>query len=109
MDTILPWHDQLWQQMLQRWQQDRLPHALLLCGPQGMGKAIFARRLAETLLCDQPRAQGQACGICKPCHLLNAATHPDLMQVQPVEVGKQISVDTIRGLIQFCNLFITKA
>ena len=104
MAPILPWHDQIWQQVLQRWQQDRLPHALLLCGPQGMGKAFFAQRLAEALLCEQPLANGQACGNCKPCHLRNAATHPDLLQIQPADVGKQIPVDTIRDLIQFCNL-----
>ena len=104
MNTILPWHDQLWQQVMRRWQQNRLPHALLLCGPQGMGKALFAQRLTETLLCNQPRASGPACGHCKPCLLLNASTHPDLLQVQPACAGKQIAVDTIRGLIQFCSL-----
>ncbi len=100
MDTILPWHDALWQQMLQRLQQDRLPHALLLCGPQGMGKALFAQRLAETLLCEQ----GQACGHCKSCHLLRAKTHSDLLHVSPAEAGKQIPIEKIRELIQFGSL-----
>ncbi|MCK5662939.1 MAG: DNA polymerase III subunit delta' [Thiotrichaceae bacterium] len=104
MDTRLPWHDSLWQQVLQRWQQDHLPHALLLYGPQGMGKALFAQRLAETLLCEQPQAEGKICGQCKSCHLLQAKTHPDLLQVQPVEAGKQIPIDKIRSLIQFSTL-----
>lgn len=104
MNTILPWHDSLWQQMLRCWQQNRFPHALLLCGAPGMGKAIFAQRLAEMLLCNHPQTEGQACGHCKPCHLLRAKTHPDLLLVQPAEVGKQIAIDQIRSLIQFSTL-----
>jgi DNA polymerase-3 subunit delta' len=104
MTTVLPWHDVLWQRMQHRWKQNRLPHSLLFCGPQGMGKALFAQRFSETLLCKQPFADGQACGQCKSCHLLKAGTHPDLRKVQPAEVGKQIAIDQIRNLIKFCTL-----
>ncbi len=104
MNSVLPWHNSLWQQVLRRYQQDRLPHALLLCGPSGMGKALFAQALAETLLCENPQAQGQACGHCKSCSLQHAGTHPDFLQVQPAEAGKQIAVDQIRDLIQFYAL-----
>lgn len=104
MNTILPWHKTLWQQIQRSHQQNRLPHALLLCGPQGMGKALFARCLAESLLCEQPQTEGQACGHCKTCLLLRAETHPDLLQIQPADVGKAITVDQIRALIQFSTL-----
>ncbi|MDM8561115.1 DNA polymerase III subunit delta' [Candidatus Parabeggiatoa sp. HSG14] len=104
MTTVLPWHNSLWQQVLRSKQQNRLPHALLLCGPQGMGKALFARRLIEMLLCEQPQTEGLPCGHCKPCHLLRAETHPDLLQVQPAETGKQIPIDIIRNTIQFCGM-----
>jgi len=111
MNTIFPWHNVLWQQIMRRWQKNRLPHALLLCGPAGMGKGVFAQCLAETLLCETPltpsfetEVSGSACGHCKPCHLLQVKTHPDLLQIQPADVGKQISIDQIRSLIQFCVL-----
>jgi DNA polymerase-3 subunit delta' len=104
MDFILPWHHALWQQTLRRWQQGRLPHALLLTGPIGMGKALFVKRLTATLLCEQPQAAGQSCGQCKGCQLLQAATHPDLLLVEPAQVGKPITVDQIRELVQFCSL-----
>lgn len=103
--TVLPWHDSLWEKMQHRWQADRLPHALLLVGPKGMGKALFAKRLADTLLCEQPNAtKKQACGLCKSCHVQLAKTHPDFLEVQPVEPGKQISIEKIRNLIHFCEL-----
>lgn len=34
-------------------EQDRVPHALMLCGPRGAGKLPLALALAETLLCDE--------------------------------------------------------
>ncbi len=98
MNDILPWHKSLWQQILSR--QNNLPHALLLYGPKGMGKSLFAQYLIETLLCEHK----QACGHCKPCKLLTANTHPDLLTIQPTDVGKQISVDQIRNSIKFCAL-----
>lgn len=104
MNSVLPWHNSLWQQVLRRHQQDCLPHALLLCGPQGMGKALFAQALTATLLCENPQEQGQACGHCKSCSLRHAGTHPDFLQVQPAKAGKQIAVDQIRDLIQFYAL-----
>lgn len=33
--------------------QDRVPHALMLCGPRGSGKMALAMALAETLLCEE--------------------------------------------------------
>ena len=100
MKPLLAWHQSLWQQVLASWQQDHLAHALLLCGPQGMGKAQFARNLAETILCET----GQACGKCKACNLFKAETHPDLLQVEIGEKSKIITVDQIRNFIQYCTL-----
>jgi DNA polymerase III subunit delta' len=107
MNNVLPWHDPLWQHLQHRWQQNSLPHALLLYGPLGMGKALFAQRLAETLLCQKSSREeilGHPCGQCQACHLLSTETNPDLFKIQPAEPGKQIPVDQIRRLIQFCNL-----
>ncbi|MCK5718659.1 MAG: DNA polymerase III subunit delta' [Thiomargarita sp.] len=107
-NIILPWHDDLWQQMMLRLQQNRLPHALLFCGVPGLGKSLFAERLAKFLLCENSqinhKTMMQACGHCKACNLLQARTHPDLIEVKPTEVGKQISIQQIRELIQLCIL-----
>ena len=48
--TIYPWQQSQWQQVLSQYQQHRLPHALLLTGPQGVGKKDFAISLAQMVL-----------------------------------------------------------
>jgi DNA polymerase-3 subunit delta' len=94
-----PWTQAQWAQLQQRRQQQRLPHALLLTGPQGLGKSEFARDLAQGLLCEQPQENGAACGQCRACARFAAATHPDFLMVEPEESGKAIKVDQIRELI----------
>lgn len=77
------------QQALSR---DRLPHAYLFHGPEGVGKEKVARGLAQLLLCSAPieRELGideagvvglervrEGCGRCEDCRMVAAETHPD--------------------------------
>ncbi|TQV73492.1 DNA polymerase III subunit delta' [Exilibacterium tricleocarpae] len=95
-----PWQQPQWQQAIQWQERGKLPHALLLGGQQGIGKAHFAAALAQYLLCAAPRS-GLACGDCRGCELNRAGTHPDLVRVQPEQAGKAIKVDQIRELVDF--------
>lgn len=92
---IYPWHTATWSALTG--DLERLPHALLLAGPAGLGKQDFALRLAAALLCAQPKAES-ACGRCHSCRLLAAGTHPDLTLVMPEEDRRGIVIDQIRGL-----------
>ncbi|MFC3653872.1 DNA polymerase III subunit delta' [Dyella humi] len=74
--SIPSWHVDLWARLQARRQRGALPHALLLCGPQGLGKRDFMRRFVRGLLCQHPH-DGDACGTCRSCLLLDAGTHPD--------------------------------
>lgn len=98
---IYPWHALLWSALTA--DLARLPHALLLAGPAGVGKHDFALRLAAALLCTQPKAEA-ACGQCHGCHLLAAGTHPDLMLVVPEEDRRGIVIDQVRALGAFLAL-----
>jgi DNA polymerase-3 subunit delta' len=80
---IFPWQQTQWQQVSQLITAERLPHAMLLLGNQGLGKAEFANTMAHAVLCQQPGADHQACGRCKSCELLAVGTHPDLYQLKP--------------------------
>ncbi len=46
--------------------QDRLPHAMIFAGPDGVGKCTLAFLLAQRLNCLSP-AGGDACGECLAC------------------------------------------
>src|SRR5262245_30679596 len=83
MESLTPftWQQSLWQQLVGS--RDRLPHALLLHGPRGIGKRHFARALAQFLLCETPTEQGTACGHCASCALMAAGNHPDLRWLVP--------------------------
>lgn len=101
--SFAPWHIEPWSQLAARRAQGRVPHALLLCGPEGLGKRQFAAAFAAALLCQHPGADGSACGTCRACHLVQAGSHPDLVRIglELRDDGKprtEIVVEQIRSL-----------
>lgn len=100
----LPWHQSQWQHISMSRKNDRLPHALLITGQVGLGKAQFAELLAQALLCKSPDGNGLACNNCQPCSLYSAQTHPDFFHLVPEKVGLQIKIDAIRNLCQKLTL-----
>ncbi len=98
---VYPWHAATWSALTA--DLARLPHALLLAGPAGLGKHDFALRLAAALLCAQPTAEA-ACGRCHGCQLLAAGTHPDVTRVMPEEDRRGIVIDQVRALGAFLAL-----
>lgn len=54
----------------------RLPHALLLTGPDAVGKRALARAFAATLLCSDPATPRDACGACRECRRVAHLNHP---------------------------------
>lgn len=76
-----PWHSDIWQRLRERRAQQRLPHALLLCGPAGLGKREFAESLGALLLCD--RDGDAACGTCRSCRLYAARVQRDAEEMRP--------------------------
>lgn len=92
------WHESQWQRLSRARAAGRLPHAVLLSGPQGIGKSDFARRLSHALVCPTPDDKGDACGHCAACRLSAAGSHPDQQWVSPEEPGKMIKIDAIREL-----------
>lgn len=100
MSTVLPWQQPIRDRLQQQIEQQRIPHAMLLHGPAGTGKGVFAAALSQQLLCSSPNSHGYACGACASCKLMAASTHPDLIQLQP-EAGKAIlAVDQVRAMVE---------
>jgi DNA polymerase-3 subunit delta' len=82
-----PWHAAELKALLAR--KERLPHALLLRGPGGIGKLAFAETVAKALLCERPAADGEGCGLCSACQWMAQAGHPDLRRLEPESFARQ--------------------
>lgn len=69
--------------LMQMAREDRVPHALLFCGPPGCGKMALALAFASYLLC-RGRSDDNSCGACTQCAMLKGWAHPDLHFSFPV-------------------------
>lgn len=76
---IYTWQAAAWQGLLEN--PEKLPHALLLTGREGVGKGLFAEALAARLLCETAQGAERACGKCSGCQLLASGNHPDYRKV----------------------------
>ena len=69
---------------------------VLLVGEEGSGKHYIARRLAAAMLCDAPDPETGACGQCASCRTLLQGSHPDLIELEPLEDKTSIPVASVR-------------
>ena len=75
------------QHLVRLLEENKLPHAIMLCGPKGAGKLPLALAFAQMLLCQHPTDDG-ACGNCSDCHMTSLWAHPDLHFSFPVYKAK---------------------
>jgi DNA polymerase III subunit delta' len=81
---------------------ERLGHAYLFTGPDGVGKTLLAQEAAKALLC---RGDGaRPCGACKDCHLFAHDGHPDFLLLEPQGDSRVIRIDQVRDLIHTFSL-----
>lgn len=98
----MPWLGRAWSTVQQRLAQDRLPHALLVVGEQGVGKRAWAEAVAGLLLCDQQVGLDDgapiACGQCRQCQLIAANSHPDVRVYSP-EKSRMVKVEDRKSVV----------
>jgi len=70
----------------------RLAHAYLFEGPEGIGKQLVALALTRAVVC----SEGTGCGSCVACRKVDHHNHPDLHLLEPD--GASIKIEQIRGL-----------
>ena len=81
--TLAPWQQRAYDQAVATLAEGRLGHALLICGPERLGKRAVAEALARYVLCAQRSADGVACGACRSCRLFDARSQRDPVEVRP--------------------------
>ena len=107
LPALPPWLDEPAREALAL--RARWPHALLVQGPEGVGKRALALHFARALLCETPARDGSACGRCPSCHYVAVGQHPDLRLVEPFDVDEDgtvtatevIKIEAIRNLTQW--------
>ncbi len=75
--------------------KNKLAHAYLFRGPDGVGKKRTGLTLAAYLNCKEPQEQ-DACGHCSSCKKYFSGNHPDMIVVQPD--GAAIKIGQVREL-----------
>ncbi|KAA6328578.1 DNA polymerase III subunit gamma/tau [termite gut metagenome] len=80
--------------------EDRIPHARLICGPEGIGKFPLALAYARYSNCTA-RGDTDACGKCPSCVKLNKLVHPDVHFIFPI-------VKNAKRKQELCDDYITE-
>lgn len=84
--------------------EDAVPHALLITGPEGIGKTTLAMTLAQALLCQAQDPAQRPCGSCPACRKVAKGAHPDLLIVQPEEEGGALKITALREMERVLRL-----
>lgn len=114
--SILELHAEAWAQL--QAQRSRQAHAVLLSGPEGIGKFDLAREFVGGLLCERPVQDQRACGTCAACNWLAQGNHPDFRLLRPEALeakeegaeddkkrsGREITIDQVRALDDFLHV-----
>jgi DNA polymerase-3 subunit delta' len=77
--------------------KDRVPHAMLFVGEDGIGKKLAAVNFAKALNCLEPK-ENDACDACPSCVRIDKGIHTDVTIVGDEEDGGQIKIAAVRRL-----------
>ena len=90
--------EEIKRRLIQEVREGRIPHAQLICGPEGVGKMPLAIAYARYISCTN-RGETDACGVCPSCVKFNKLVHPDVHFVFPI-------VKSAKGKKEVCDDYI---
>ena len=97
------WLTPVWEQWRAAHQEGRLPHAVLVTGPSGIGKRWLVEAFVRGVQCRAPSPQGLPCDECPSCkqyvsyRQLERKSHPDIDWLTIARYS--IGIDDIRDQI----------
>ena len=112
MDSIYPWFKDAWTAIHKN---EKLPHALIFKGKEGIGKYDFANIYAKSYLCQSPISNHLPCEACSSCEWF-PDSHPDFKHIAPIDSDddesskrktvrkKNIAIHQIRELSEYLEL-----
>ncbi len=83
-------------------ERDRIHHAYLFTGLEGVGKRLTAMTFSAVINCKN-RPEGDfrdACGECSACRKIANGQHPDVMPIAPEDGSRTVKIDQIREVQQ---------
>ena len=83
-------------------QRGRIPHGMLLWGPEGVGKALAAREMAKAVNCRT--LADDACDTCLSCRKVMSGNHPDIAVIAPTKKSRIIDVEAVDGINEMASL-----
>jgi DNA polymerase III subunit delta' len=76
--------------------RDRIPHAYIFYGAEGIGKKTVAEVFAKAINCATGRKSLDACDACPSCRKIDHGNHPDVVAI--TAEGQFIKIQEIREL-----------
>lgn len=94
----IPGHQHVKESLTRLADSDCIPHAIMLCGPSGIGKMAVARAFSNYVHC-RNRRDGEPCGECPDCLQHKNFNHPDVHFSYPIvkseKLKRYVSADEI--------------
>ena len=87
--------------LTQALEQDRLHHAYVFIGPEGIGKRTLAFCLTKAIHCAE--SAHDFCGACASCVKIENRNHPDVRLIERLAGKKDISIEQVRALEKELN------
>ena len=100
-------HEGIKQRLIQSVRTDRIPHAQLLCGKEGVGKTALALAFVRYLNCAN-RSETDACGVCPSCLKMNKLIHPDVHFVFPIVKNEKAKKTVCNDYLPEWRAFLTE-
>ena len=80
--------------------EQRIGHAYLFVGPEGVGKLTAALLFAKALNCEDRTVPDEACGVCRSCVRFEHGNHPQIWRIAPMYRRQPITDPRLLELVE---------